>query len=193
MHGSPELVEWQGRNGVFCEGSLNGFGSRLLVQKKELKYLKGEWEDVGMKVFLVLYLAVGALIAAALIMVRKARTQRGVSPANGEPDSLGAFFVEQLSGAGWEVEEYELLDGKRISARPGTGQAGNPWVRGLTLAVLGVLPAIVWIALGPSRITVTLKTDSGFLLVIVETAGRPAQRLWRKINLRLTRRTLAES
>ena len=145
-----------------------------------------------MTVLLPLYFSMGALIALVLIAVRKARTQRGVSPANGEPDALGAFFADQLSGAGWEVEEYELVDGKRISARPGPGQAGNPWVRGLILAALGALPAIVWLVQGPGRITVTLKPEFGYLLVIVETCGKPAQRLWRRINLRLTRRTLAE-
>ncbi len=55
----------------------------------------------------------------------------------------------------------------------------------------GLFPAIAWLVMGPSRVVVTVKPESGFLLVIVETAGRPAQRLWRRGNLRFTRRTLS--
>lgn len=144
-----------------------------------------------MTVFLALYLALGALIGAVMMMVRHARTHRGVSPANGEPEPLCAFFRDQLSGAGWEVDEYELVEGKRISAVPPSGAPGHRRVPGLLLALLGLFPAVAWFAMGPSRLRVTVKPDFGFLMVIVETAGRPADRLWRRINLRLTRRTLS--
>lgn len=57
--------------------------------------------------------------------------------------------------------------------------------------VPGLFPAIAWLVMGPSRMVLTVKPEFGFLLVIVETAGRPAQRLWHRVNLGLTRRTLS--
>jgi len=141
--------------------------------------------------FLSLYLAAGALIGLVMLAVRRSRTQRGVSPANGEPEPLCAFFREQISDAGWEVEEYELVEGKRLSAVPPPGTPGHRRVAGLYLAVPGLFPAIAWLVMGPSRVVVTVKPEFGFLLVIVETAGRPAQRLWHRVNLRFTRRTLS--
>ena len=144
-----------------------------------------------MTVFLALYLALGALVGAVMMMVRHARTRRGVSPANGEPEPLCAFFRDQLSGAGWKVEEYELVEGRRISAVPQTGAPGHRRNPGLLLALLGLFPGVAYFVMGPSRLSVTVKPEFGFLMVIVETAGRPAERLWRRINLRLTRRTLS--
>jgi hypothetical protein len=140
---------------------------------------------------LVLYLALGALSGLVMLAVRRSRTHRGVSPANGEPEDLRAFFRSQLSGAGWEVDEYELVDGGRLTAVPPPGNAGRRRAAGLLLAASGLFPAVAWFAMGPSRVVVTVKAELGFLVVIVETAGRPAQRLWRRINLRLTRRTLS--
>jgi len=143
--------------------------------------------------YVLLYLALGCLMGGVLFLHRRAHTHRGVSPSSSDSESLYDFFLDAVLTAGWDVEEVELLDGKGIEARPGAGDRSRHLVRGICLSALGLIPGMVWFAMGRSRLAVTIKPQSGFLVVIVETSGRPAEQLWRRINLRLTRRTLASS
>ena len=130
----------------------------------------------------------GCLVAFILFFVKKAGREKVVSIANEELNSLYDFIFTSLSENGYEIDEYEPLEGKKLTAP--VSNMSSFILTGTFLFLIGLLPGFVWFMFGRDRLSITLKQQKSFILVVVEMNGKKARKIWQKINFQLTRQML---
>lgn len=132
----------------------------------------------------------GFLIAIVVFCIRRAGRVKVVSAVSMAPDTLYDILYERLSGGGRIIEESEPLEARRMDVSIENPHPARFLCIGLLLFMSGIFPGVVWFIYGKDRLTITIKRTGSTILLIVEMNSRYSQKVWQKINLRLTREML---
>ncbi len=143
----------------------------------------------GISVYIKVYFGSGCVIAFILFYLKKARSVRSVYPINGSVDANYARCFREFSDAGFKIEEFEPIDGKKMTVffdHPGRLFFIST---GVILLLAGIFPGLVWFITGRDRLSLTLiKGSSGFVHYIFESNNKKyAGEIWSKINMKHTK------
>ena len=136
--------------------------------------------------YINIYFVTGFTIGALLFYIKKTGRNRSVSPVNSSVEYLYNWLYRTFSDKGFRIEEYELIDGKRLTVFLDHPSMGRFILIGTVLLAIGIFPGIVWFAFGRDRLSFSLRQESTFLALTLESSSRYASKVWEKINLKWT-------
>lgn len=143
-------------------------------------------EPILIKVFF----ASGFVLSLVLWCIKQGAKEKVVSPVGEDTNRLFDFMLKWFESRGYDFIEWEPLDGKGIIAHIPHPKPWRFWFFGILLLFAGFFPGLVWFLYRKNRLSISLKQQKGFGMIIVETNSRHAQWAWQRFNLILTRRTL---
>ncbi len=142
----------------------------------------------GISVYIKVYFGSGCVVAFILFHIKKARSVRSVYPINGSVDENYEFYFREFSEAGFKIEEFEPMDGRKMTVffdHPG----GLFFIlTGVILLFAGIFPGLIWFISGRDRLSLTfIKGSSGYVHYIFESNNKNyAGEIWSKINMKHT-------
>ena len=145
-------------------------------------------------ILLKVYIGISFLMTLLVMYKKWANKARTVSPINGSVDQNFERYYHEFSKSGYRVEEYVLLDGRKLTIFLNHPWWGYFFLMGLILLMFGLVPGIIWLYNGRDRLSLTFKENAGYVLYVFETNhNKYASNLWYKMNSKLTRELLGTS
>jgi hypothetical protein len=141
---------------------------------------------VEVSIFIKIFFGIGLVIATVMFLVKRAGHSRVVSPMNGGLNQNYDLLYQRLSDEGFEIEEFEPLDGRQLNVFLDHPRKSHFLFIGVFLLVIGILPGIVWFIFGRDKFSITLREKLGFVHSVFESNSKYASKAWQKVNLRLT-------
>ena len=141
-------------------------------------------------VFISIFLGIGVVVAFVLFLIKWTGRERVVSPMNGDRDKNYDFFYKLFSDKGFEISEYEPLDGRKMTVYLDHPRKSHFVLIGIFLLMTGVFPGIVWFMFGSDKFSLTLKENAGYALYVFKSNSRYAGKAWGKIIFKINLKSI---